>query len=136
MRTRDLTPKQQAKARAKVFRALKGIGFQYAESERGGYWWRKVPRQDKRVCVGFDVRNLCLGGRTQWVWQDAPLDKEPLFGYSGTLSCNADCRNADQLIDMTLERFYDAGVGRGLEIERVKTTKAKAILANAVEALS
>lgn len=139
MKIRDLTPKQQAKAAAKVFRILKDMGFQRKERapELGDYWWRKVPNQDKRVCVGLNLWNHCFGGRNNgWMWQTTNLNEEPAFGYSGTLSCNAGCRDADQIIDLTLERFLDAGVSRGVEIERMKTTKAKAILANAMEALS
>lgn len=124
MRTKTITPKQQVKIRAKFFRILASIGFQYQESEKGGYWWRKV-NDTKRICVGFDVFNQCLGGRTNYIWQTTDLNQEPLFGYSGSCSVSASWGNANRLVDLTLERVYNEGMARAGEIYREKVAKIK-----------
>lgn len=133
MKSRGLTEKQQAKVRARFFRLLKEIGFQYQASEKGGYWWRKVD-SEHRVCVGFDVVDQCLGGRTSWAWQDAKLTEEPLFGYSGTCSVGPGYGTMARLVDITLERVYYHGLHEGVVRERDIIKKAaekiKAVLAD------
>lgn len=124
MKSRSLTAKQQEKARAKVFKLLADIGFQYANRElTGGYWWHNITGTDFRVCVGFGVLDQCLGGRTNWVWQTAKLDEEPLFGYSGSTSIGAEWAEwgtVERIMDITLERFYEIGLSRGLGIEKAE----------------
>jgi len=139
MKTRDLTLKQQAKVAAKVFRILKDMGFQRKERDPklGDYWGRKVPNQDKHVCVGYHLWNGCIGYRSNgWMWQTADLNQEPLFGYSGTTSIGATFGTVERVIDTTLEQFYREGVGIGVAYERQKTDKAKTILQGAIAALS
>lgn len=124
---KTLTLKRQAKERAKAFRILKSIGFQYVESKDGGYWARQIPNSKQRLCVGFDVADQCFGHphRTNWIWQTAEADKEPLFGYSGSLHVGAEWGTTHKVIDITLEQFHSAGLCRGIELERIKTNKVK-----------
>jgi hypothetical protein len=135
MKTRDLTLKQQAKQRTKALSILKSLGFQQTENKNGAYWWRKVASTDQRVCVGFDVVNQCSGGRTGWVWQQAPLDKEPLFGYSGTASIGSSWATADRIIDTTLEKFWGAGIAFTHKVANERIAKAKEIVNGALAAL-
>ena len=118
MKSDNLTSKQQLKVRARVFRLLAAIGFQY--DTKGEYWWRKVPGQDCRVCVGFNVADQCLGGRTDWVWQIAKLNENPAFGYSGSVHVGAKWGTVEKIVDITLERFWTAGFLCGLNSERDK----------------
>jgi len=139
VKTRDLTPKQQVKAAAKIFRILKDMGFQRKERDPklGDYWWRKVPNRDRRVCVGYHLWDGCVGYRSNgWRWQTADLDQEPLFGYSGTTSIGVTFATVERVIDTTLERFYSEGIRVGVAYERQKTDKAKTILQGAIAALS
>lgn len=114
-------------ARRKALRLLAAIGFQMEKD----FWWLKVSNE-KRVCVAFDVVDQCLGGRTSWVWQSAKLTEAPLFGYSGTTHVGAGWGTANKIIAITLERIFDEGVYRGLELERVKTSKLKAAITAAL----
>lgn len=132
---KDLTLKQQAKQRVKALRILASIGFQQTENKNGVYWWRRIDPTDERVCVGYDVVNQCSGGRTGWVWQRADLDKEPLFGYSGTTSIGSLWATADKVIEVTLEQFWCAGIARAHKHTTERIAKAKEIVNGALAAL-
>ena len=122
---RELTTKQQAKVRAKVFKLLLALGFQYDET--GSYYWRKVhDRSDQRVCVGFDVfetfgqhRNGC------WTWMNTKLNEAPAFGYSGTTTLGPQFGTVERVIDTTLEQFWTAGISHSSAYNQAKVTQAK-----------
>ncbi len=121
---RDLNLFQQTRARAKVFKLLLSLGFQFDTA--GGYYWRVVGYgRDQRVCVAFGVPNQCSGGKCEWVWQTAKLNEKPLFGYSGSTHVGAAYGTTEKVIDITLEQFWSAGIGHYAASAQERIKKAK-----------
>lgn len=127
MSARFLTPLQQSRIQKKIFKLLSTLGFQQEKD----YWWFKA-NTDTRICIGFDVKDQCLGGRTSWCWQTAPLDKEPLFGYSGTTHVGASYGTVERIMEITFNHFYYVGCRVGRETEGEKRKKLKEALNTAL----
>lgn len=134
MKTRDLTPKQQVKARARVFNLLLAMGFQFEADKADGFYWRKVrDGGDTRVCVGYGVLNH-LSQRCDkcWAWQEAKLNEAPLFGYSGTTSCGASFGTVEHVLDITFECFWAAGIAHYSTSAQARIAEAKGKIAAAL----
>lgn len=128
MKITRLTIKQQAKVFRSINRIFKDIGFQYDNASLGkseGFWWRKIPQTENRICVGFNVTDQCLGGKTGWVWKTARLNEWPKFGYSGSTSVGASFGTIKRILDITFEHFYYAGTEKIYQFEKEKRLKIK-----------
>lgn len=131
---KPLTEKQQIKTRAKIYKILASIGFQESIVSGGNYWWRKIS-DNKRICVGFNVHNQCFNNKTDWIWQTSELNKEPLFGYSGSTSLGAQWGTVNRIIDITLDQIHGMGISEGIMYSKVNLKKAKEKILEGVQSL-
>ena len=131
---KELTLKQQEKARKSIFRRLADIGFK--RDEQHDFWWYPIGRKDLRVCVGFAVEDMNFGGRHQhWSWQMAKLNERPKFGYSGTTSSGAAFGTVERILDTTIDQVYSAGFIEGMTQVRESTDGKIKKVRDAVEDL-